>query len=81
MSRRHAPPPPQSLGPTELSAAAAAFEAGLDLVGAAPEGGDRILREDLARHVIEQALRGERDAAALKAAAFRFVAFSRARRR
>jgi hypothetical protein len=82
MRSRHGSRPQQSLGPADLSAAAAAFEAGLDIVEAAPDGiGARDLREDLARHVIEHALCGERDVAALTSAAFRFVENTRARHR
>jgi hypothetical protein len=74
--------PRQSLGPADLAAAVTAFEAGLHLVDAMPDGARiRELREDLARHVIEHALSGERDAAALTSAAVRFVASDRIRRR
>lgn len=74
--------PRQSLGPADLAAAVTAFEAGLHLVEATPDGARiRELREDLARYVIEHALSGERDAAALTSAAVRFATSDRIRRR
>ena len=57
----------QSLDPADLAAAVQAFEASLHIVEDTMDGGSAYdLRHALARHVIEHALNGERDAAALR---------------
>jgi hypothetical protein len=71
-----------SLDPADLTAAVQAFEASLDVVEDTMDGGSAYdLRHALARHVIEHALNGERDAAALTAAAIGYLELMAARRR
>ena len=63
-------PPGRSLGPADLRAAATAFQAALQSLDASAEGVNaHVLRQVLARFIMESALRGERDPIALCAGA------------
>jgi len=55
-------PPGRSLGPADLRAAAAAFQAALQSLDDSADGVNaHVIRQLLARFIMESALRGERD--------------------
>ena len=63
-------PPGRSLGPADLRAAAAAFQAALQSLDDSADGVNaHVIRQLLARFIMESALRGERDPIALCAGA------------
>jgi len=65
---------PYVLGPTDLAAASAAFQASLEVIDDGVDGVNTYrLRQLLARQVMEHAFQGERDPERLKAYAVQYV--------